>query len=356
MFLDVPTVLQCKQLKCSKHWDSFLSHCTTLLQEDAKLKSEFADLFLDHLPHVDSLPDDVRHWIIVTNAEKICNSRQYTCLHKWRDDWKKQIDEHLRTGCIRPSSSPFASPSFLVLKADPNSSPRWVIDYRKLNAFTIPDCFPLLCIDNILSDCAKGKIWAKIDMTNTFFQTRMHPEDIQFTACRTPFGLYEWAVMPMGLRNSPATQQQHITNALQHLIGRICHVYLDDIIIWSDSLAEHVRNVRLVLQALRASKLFCSLKKSTLFCEEVIFLGHKISRNGIEADPSKMEKILAWPEPRSATDVRRFLGLVKFVAHFLPSLAKHSQILYALTTKAADTTFPTWSPIHQEPSMQSSDS
>jgi hypothetical protein len=234
-----------------------------------------------------------------------------------------------------------------VPKADPSSSPRWVIDYKKLNAFTIPDCFPLPQIDDILSDCAKGRIWAKIDMTSAFFQTRMHSDDIHYTACRTPFGLYEWTVMPMGLRNSPSTQQQRVTNALHHLIGCICHVYLDDIIIWSNSLTEHVRNVRLVLQTLRTSKLFCSLKKSQLFCDEVIFLGHKISRNGIEADPSKVEKILAWPAPCSATEVRHFLGLVKFLAHFLPSLTKHAQILYALTTKAAEKIFLPWSPSHQ---------
>jgi hypothetical protein len=318
-----------------------------LVQQDLDIKAEFKDLFPEHLPHVDTLPSDIQHCKIVTAAEKICNSREYTRLCKWCEEWKKQIDEHLQAGRMRPSSSPFALPSFLVPNSDPSSSPRWVIDYRRLNSVTIPDHFPLPRIDDILSDCLRGKIWGKINMTSTFFQTKMDPDDIKYTACQTPFGLYKWIVMLMGLWNSPSTQQRRVTNALRHLIGHICHVYLDDIIIWSNSFAEHVRNVRLVLEALRTAKLFCSLKKSQLFCNEVLFLGHKISRNGIEADPAKVEHILSWPIPHSATEVWQFLGLVKFVAHFLPALAQHSQVLYALTTKAADKSFPSWSLKHQ---------
>jgi hypothetical protein len=126
-------------------------------------------------------------------------------------------------------------------------------------------------------------------MTNSFFQTLVHPDDVKYTATLTPFGLWEWVVMPMGLRNSPATHQRRVTMALRDLIGRICHVYLDDIIIWSQSLAEHEQNVSRVLEALRTAHLYCSLKKSTLFTTELNFLGHTISQRGIEADNSKVE-------------------------------------------------------------------
>ncbi|KAJ3576874.1 hypothetical protein NP233_g105 [Leucocoprinus birnbaumii] len=282
---------------------------------DAQLKAEYADLFPATLPHVNTLPDDVHHRIVVTAAEKICVTREYSCPRKWQDSWRKLIDEHISAGRIRPSSSPYAAPS-LISKADPSALPQWVIDYRRLNLYTVPN--------------------------------RMHPDDIKYTACRTPFGLYEWTVMPMGLRNSPSTQQRRVTAALQHLIGKICYVYLDDIIIWSNSLEEHFRNVRKVLDALRAANLLCSIKKSTLFCDEVIFLGHRISRRGIEADPSKVSRILSWPTPRSASDVRRFLGLVKFIAHFLPDLASFTNVLYPLTTKSCDKLFPPWEPRHAD--------
>src|SRR5271168_3982252 len=116
-------------------------------------------------------------------------------------------------------------PSFIVPKADPKAIPCWVCDYRQLNDNTVPDNFPLPRVDDILADCAKGKIWATIDMTDSFFQTRMHESDIHKTAVTTPFGSYEWCVMPMGFRNSPAIHQRRVTNALREHLGKICHVY-----------------------------------------------------------------------------------------------------------------------------------
>jgi hypothetical protein len=93
------------------------------------------------------------------------------------------------------------------------------------------DSHPLPRVDDILTDCAKGKIWSKLDMTNSFFQTHMHPNDVRLTAVMTPFGLYKWLIMPMGLRNMPPIHQHCVATALQEHIGKICHVYLDDVII-----------------------------------------------------------------------------------------------------------------------------
>lgn len=217
--------------------------------------------------------------------------------------WKRLLDQHLQAGRIRASDSPFASPAFLIPKSDPLADPHWVNNYCALNSNTVPDAHPLPTMQEILSDCGHGKIWGKIDMTNLFFQTRVHPDDVKFTAVTTPFGLYKWLVMPQGCRNAPATHQRQMFKALRPLIGSICHIYLDDIIIWSDSLDEHVRNVRTVLQALCKNALFCSPKKTQLFCVELDFLGHHISQRGIKANNSKVQKILDWPVPKSATDV-----------------------------------------------------
>jgi hypothetical protein len=164
-----------------------------------------------------------------------------------------------------------------------------VNNYRHLNRLTVPDNYPLPRIDDILADCGKGKIWGKIDMTNLFLQTLINPDHIKYTATLTPFGLWEWVVMPIGLRNSPATHQRRVMLALQELISQICHVYLDNIIIWSSSLAEHKVNVALVLEALKKAELYCSLKKSCLFATEIDFLGHHVSAKGIEASTEKVE-------------------------------------------------------------------
>ena len=173
---------------------------------------------------------------------------------------------------------------------------------------TVLDSHPLPRVDDILADCAKGKIWSKLDMTNSFFQTRVHPDNIHLTAVTTPFGLYKWLAMPMGLRNSPAIHQRHMTSALRELIGRICHIYFDDIVIWSNSVEEHTQHIRQVLDALRKAKLFCNPKKCSFYLLELDFLGHHISACGVEANSSKVDRIMSWPIPQNSTDVRSFLG------------------------------------------------
>ena len=120
--------------------------------------------------------------------------------------------------------------------------------------------------DNILSRASKAQFWGKIDMTNSFFQTKMAEEDIAKTAVRTPWGLYEWLVMPMGLSNAPATHQRRVNEALHDLLGEACFVYLDDIIIFADTLEQHEAHCRAVLQCLREAELFCSPRKTNL-CE-----------------------------------------------------------------------------------------
>ncbi|RXW17945.1 hypothetical protein EST38_g7906 [Candolleomyces aberdarensis] len=197
------------------------------------------------------------------------------------------------------------------------------------------------------ADAAKGRYWAKFDMTNSFFQTRMHPEDIPLTATSTPLGLFEWTVMPMGFKNSPQIHQRRMRRALAKFIGKFCHVYLDDIIVWSSSLEEHKRNLQLILDAVRAHKLFLNAKKSVFCCTELKFLGHVIGRDGIKPDGTKIDRVQKWPVPSLAKDVRRFLGLVRYLDPFLPQLAQHAEVLNQLTGKECDKLFPDWSPHHQ---------
>ena len=206
----------------------------------------------------------------------------------------------------------------------------------------VPNNFPLPRIEDILCDCAMGKIFGELDMMNSFFQTKVHPDDVHWLSVHTPWGLHEWTVLPMAVRNAPAVHQQRMTCALRHLIGKICHVYLDDTIIWSQTLNEHDKNVHLVLEALRAGALFCYLKKTSLFCDEIDFLGHHISTRGIEVDPKKVQRILDWPVPKNTGDVGSFLGLVRYLADHLPRLADFMSILNPLTMKDVEKNFPPW--------------
>jgi hypothetical protein len=324
-----------------------LAHWDLLQEHDARLKAEFADRFPSDIPHVDHLPTDVYHRIELKDNARTFAARSYSCPKKYRGPWKELLDQHLAAGRIRESTSPYVSPAFIVPKADPSVLPCWVNDYRLLNANTVPDRYPMPRVDDILADCLRGKIWGKMDMTNSFFQTLVHPDDIKYTVMMTPFGLYEWVVMPMGLINSPATHQRRMNHALRKHIGSICHVYLDDIIIWSQTVEEHLANVRTVLTALRDADLFVSQKKTQLFTTEVDFLGHHISQRGLEPDPKKVEWIKSWPIPKSSTEVRGFLRLIRYLALFLPHLADHTGVLTPLTTKDCDKVWPGWERVHQ---------
>jgi hypothetical protein len=138
-----------------------------------------------------------------------------------------------------------------------------------------------------------------------------------------------------------------VTAALREYIGKFCHVYLDDIIIWSENVEEHDAHIRKVMDALKAHSLYCNPRKTKLFRYEVDFLGHHISARGIEADPKKVERIVHWPQPKSATNVRAFLGLVRYLSSFLPKLADHTTVLEHLTMKECDKAFPRWENRHQ---------
>ncbi|GAA5944073.1 hypothetical protein JCM1841_001868 [Sporobolomyces salmonicolor] len=278
-----------------------------------KLAEEFADLFPSSLPPftADYLSrTSTRHRIKLVDSNKVHNQRGFNIPRKWRERWKRMLEEHLAAGRVRPSTSLYASAAFVVPKKDPKADPRWVNDYRHLNSNTVKDRTPLPLPDLVLADAALAKVWGKIDMTNTFFQTPMDEDDIAKTAIKTPWGLFEWTVMPQGLCNVPATHQARVNEALRHLVGVCCQAFVDDIIIYSNSMAEREENCRAVLSALRAAGLYCSKKKTDLFT----LLSH----------------------------VRGFLGLVQYLRKFIPCLAEHTAVLTPLMRKGLTNVEDLW--------------
>jgi hypothetical protein len=151
---------------------------------ESKIKDEFNDIFKP-IPHIDRLPAHEPAHIHLKDPYKKISNRSYPCPQQYKEAFATLIQQRLDSGFIRPSSSSFASPSFITPKKDPKALPRWVCDYQQLNANTIPDNYPLPRISEILADCGKGKIWSTIDMTDSFFQTRIHPDDIHKTAVTT---------------------------------------------------------------------------------------------------------------------------------------------------------------------------
>ena len=175
-----------------------------LTKRDIEMRTQYDDRFPLRLPDTTlDVPDHIYHRIWLKDPNKTIKGRGYSALKKYHDVWKKLLDEHIHAGWMRPSSSEYASPSFCVPKykdggPDLTVPPRWVNNYCELNTNTIRDNFPLPCVDDILADCTRGKIFGKMDMTNSFFQTRVHPDDIHLTAVWTPWGSYGayWEDMP----------------------------------------------------------------------------------------------------------------------------------------------------------------
>ena len=216
------------------------------------------------IPHVDELPTDVYCQIQLKDTTKSITTRTYSSPQKYWEAWRNLLKHHEDARWIQPSNSSLALPSFLIPKMDSTVLPCWVNDYRVLNSNMVLDSYPQPHVDDILADCAKGHIWSHLDMTNSFFHTRVHPDDIHLTAVTTPFGLYEWMVMPQGLKNAPRIHQHRMNATLHPLIGKICHIYIDNIVIWLNTIAEHIKHIDMVMKALIASHLFCNPKKCGL--------------------------------------------------------------------------------------------
>jgi hypothetical protein len=179
-------------------------------------------------------------------------------------------------------------------------------------------------------------VFSILDQTNAFFQTRMREADIPLTAVKTPWGLYKWRVMPMGLTNAPATRQARLEEALGKLINNICVVYLDDIVVFSDSFTKHKQHVRQVLDCLCAANLYCSPKKTKLFRHSIKFLGHWVSAEGVRANNNKVDQILNWPSPRLPKAVKKFLVTVQRMKKFIWGLQKYVGTLTPLTSTKLD--------------------
>ncbi|KAI0993243.1 hypothetical protein K3495_g14941, partial [Podosphaera aphanis] len=214
---------------------------------------------------------------------------------------RKWLDENLKKGFIRPSTSPAASPVLFAKK--PGGGLRFCVDYRGLNAITIKNRYPLPLLHETLSRLGTAKYFTKLDVIGAFNQIRMAEGHEYLTAFNTRYGLFESLVMPFGLTNAPATFQARINEVLRPYLDITCTAYIDDILIYSDTLEEHKKHVNEILNVLTKAGLKLDIKKCEFDTQKVIYLGLIISTSGIQMDPQKIECIINWENCKNAKDV-----------------------------------------------------
>lgn len=303
--------------------------CSPELTQDVRLLvQEYADVFPDDIP--DGVPThrSITHTIPLVAGAKPVAIPMYRLSQIELEEVHKQVTYLLEKGLIAPTTSPWAAPVLFAPKAD--GGLRMCIDYRALNKQTVKDRFPLPRTEELLDRVGSAKFFSKLDLRSGYWQIPVTPADQPKTAFRTRYGHYEWKVMPFGLTNAPACFQRLVNSLFSRYLDKFIVVYLDDILIFSNTAEEHLEHLRLVLEVLRQERLYAKLSKCQFFQTEVDFLGHKVSNGHIKVDPVKVAAVAEWPRPTSVAELRSFLGMVNYFRRFIENHARICKPLYEL--------------------------
>lgn len=290
---------------------------------------------LNSMPEVFSLHDldfghtkKVKHQIKL-NDETPFKQRARPIHPQDIDAVRRHLQELLVTGVIRESDSPFASPIVVVRKKD--GSVRLCVDFRKLNAQTIKDAYALPNLEEAFSTLTGSKWFSVLDLKSGFYQIEMEEVDKAKTAFVCPLGFWEFNRMPQGITNAPSTFQRIMERCMGDLNRKQVLVFIDDLIVFSDTLEEHESRLLQVLNRLKEYGLKLSPEKCRFFQTSVKYLGHIVSHNGVETDPAKVEALKTWPRPRNLKELRSFLGFAGYYRRFVRDFSKIVKPLTDLT-------------------------
>jgi hypothetical protein len=287
--------------------------------QDILIVCEFPNVFPEDLPGL-PLERDVEFVIELKPGTAPISRRSYRMPPNELVELKTQLQDLLEKRFIRPSSSPWGCPTIFVKKKD--QTLRMCVDYRPLNEVTIKNKYHLPRIDILFDQLIGARVFSKIDLRSGYHQIRIRPEDIPKTAFTTRYGLFEYLVMSFGLTNAPAHFTYLMNSVFMLELDKFVVVFIDDILIYSKNEEEHAQHLRIVLTRLREHQLYAKFSKCTFWMEEIQFLGHVLSANGIAVDPSKVKGILEWKPPTTVHQVRSFLGLAGYYRRFIPDFSK----------------------------------
>ncbi|KAK1619178.1 hypothetical protein QYE76_024695 [Lolium multiflorum] len=233
---------------------------------------------------------------------------------------KEQLDDLEQKGFIQESVSPWGSPVIFVDKRD--GGRRMCGDYRNLNNVTIKNKYPLPRIQDLFYQVRGAGVFSKIDLRSGYHQIKIKKEDVLKTAFVSRYGHHEYLVVPFGLTNAPAIFMNLMNKIFMPYLDKFVIVFIDDILIYSKNKAEHAEHLRLVLQTLREHQLYAKLSKCEFWLDQVEFLGHIISKDGIAVNPSKVAAVLEWEAPKTVKEIRGFLGMAGYYRRFIEGFSK----------------------------------
>jgi hypothetical protein len=341
---DIPKRGDCKEVhtvgaekKFKEYLQGVLGHLNR--QERAVMEPvilKYRKVFHDAEDHRFKGTDLVEHRIITGGAKPI-RKAPYRVPFALREEMENQVKDMVDKGVIEPSSSPWAAPAILVPKKSPDGTPkyRFCVDFRALNAITKFDTYPLPLFEETVSTLHGSKYFSVVDCFSGFWQIKIAEEDKLKTAFSVPSGHYNFLRLPYGLSNSPASFQRLMDIVLRDLVGTECYVFIDDVIIYGDTIEEHARHLEHVLQRFERANLQLQPSKCVFAQPKVEYLGYTVSREGIQASPEKTKAVRNFPVPRNVKEVRSFLGLASFYRRLVRNFAQHANPLTELLRKDA---------------------
>nr|AAX95912.1 retrotransposon protein, putative, Ty3-gypsy sub-class [Oryza sativa Japonica Group]ABA92473.1 retrotransposon protein, putative, Ty3-gypsy subclass [Oryza sativa Japonica Group] len=310
--------------------ESLRSSLNQMTLEEIPIVREYPDVFPDDLP---AMPPkrDIEFRIDLVPGTTPIHKRPYRMAANELADVKRQVDDLLQKGYIRPSSSPWGAPVIFVEKKD--HTQRMCVDYRALNDVTIKNKYPLPRIDDLFDQLKGATVFSKIDLRSGYHQLRIKEEDIPKTAFTTRYGLFECTVMSFGLTNAPAFFMNLMNKVFMEYLDKFVVVFIDDILIYSRTKEEHEEHLRLALEKLREHQLYAKFSKCEFWLSEVKFLGHVISAGGVAVDPSNVESVTNWKQPKTVSEIRSFLGLAGYYRRFIENFSKIAKPMTRLLQK-----------------------
>lgn len=277
--------------------------------------SEYTDVLTSKPPN--KLPPlrSITHEINLVPGSDPPSRPPYRQPEIYHEHVKQELEKLLEAGFIQPSSSPYSAPVLLVKKKD--GSFRMCVDYRQLNDITIKNRYPLPIIEDLIYNVKGAIYFSKLDLRSGYHQIRIRPEDVPKTAFSTKNGHWEFLVMPFGLTNAPATFQNFMNDIFRPYIDKFVNVYLDDILVFSETKEQHIEHLKKVLNVLKENQLVANVKKCEFFKTSLDFLGFHIDQDGIHITDEKIKAVKEFPQPKTVKDCQRFLGMANYYRKFV---------------------------------------